>query len=163
MTTIDPSVYTAWPGSAGGMGYSQTRQGSRTTNVIIRFQTAVIVFQRFGSERTTAGKSTSGSRISTHHMTRKRRDQSQGLFIWLRYCDGYRIDVYSPTLQDFCKEAVIWKHLTHPNIVPFLGAAMVTEGGRQTWEIVSEPMENGRIEDFLKLNQGVNKLELVGS
>lgn len=58
---------------------------------------------------------------------------------------------------------VIWRHLDHPNIVPFIGADMVTERGREKYHIVSELMGKGTIEQFLELNQGVNKLELVSS
>lgn len=40
---------------------------------------------------------------------------------------------------------------------------MVTERGREKYHIVSELMGKGTIEQFLELNQGVNKLELVSS
>lgn len=58
---------------------------------------------------------------------------------------------------------VIWKHLDHPNILPFIGAMMVTEPGEEKYEIISELMENGEIGTFIKKNQEANRLELVGS
>ena len=65
-------------------------------------------------------------------------------------------------MQAFCKEVVIWKNLSHPNVLPFIGAAMVTEPGQEKCEIISELMENGDITTFLRQNDGVNRLELVG-
>ena len=57
---------------------------------------------------------------------------------------------------------IIWKNLDHPNILPFLGATMVTEPGHEKYEIVSEFMENGDLGTFTKQNRGVNRLKLVG-
>lgn len=58
---------------------------------------------------------------------------------------------------------VIWKYLDHPNILPFIGAMMVTEPGKEKYEIISELMEDGEIGKFIKRNPGANRLELVGS
>ena len=57
---------------------------------------------------------------------------------------------------------VIWGNLNHPNILPFIGASMVIEPGREKCEVVSELMENGDINTFIWNNEGVNRLELVG-
>jgi altronate dehydratase len=57
---------------------------------------------------------------------------------------------------------VIWKHLSHPNVLPFVGAAMVIGVGPEKYEIVSELMKNGNINAFIKRNGDVNRLELVG-
>ena len=70
--------------------------------------------------------------------------------------------MYGPIVQQFCKEVVIWKHLSHPNILPFIGAALETEPNGEKYQIVSEFMENGNILTFMKRNPGVNRLELVG-
>lgn len=50
----------------------------------------------------------------------------------------------------------------HPGILPFIGATMVTDQGLEKYEIISEFMENGDINTFVKENEGVNRLELVG-
>ena len=71
-------------------------------------------------------------------------------------------DVDHPIVQQFCKEVVIWKNLSHPNILPFIGAALATEPNSEKYEIVSEFMENGNIINFMERNQDVNRLELVG-
>ena len=65
-------------------------------------------------------------------------------------------------LQAFCKEVVIWKHLDHPNVLPFIGAMMVTEPGRERYEVLSEFMGNGDIRTFTRQNPDVNRLKLVG-
>ena len=57
---------------------------------------------------------------------------------------------------------VVWKNLSHPNVLPFVGATMVTEKGRERYEIVSELMENGDINAFIRQNEHANRLQLVG-
>ena len=57
---------------------------------------------------------------------------------------------------------VIWKNLSHPNILPFIGATLVTEQRCEKFEIVSEFMENGDIKTFIEQNADANRLELVG-
>ena len=65
--------------------------------------------------------------------------------------------VQTSILQRFCREAVAWKHLRHPNILPLLG---VTQAGRQ-FAMVSEWMDNGKISDFVQENPNANRTELV--
>jgi hypothetical protein len=60
---------------------------------------------------------------------------------------------------------VIWKHLSHPNVLLFIGAAMVISSGEEVpgkYEIVSEFMENQTIVAFIKRNKDADRLELVG-
>jgi len=42
----------------------------------------------------------------------------------------------------FLSEVVVGKNLNHPNVLPFVGAVMVTGPGREKYEIVSEFMKN---------------------
>jgi len=65
-----------------------------------------------------------------------------------------RID--SP-VQRFCREVVTWKALCHPNVLPLLGVTMT----RNKFVMVSEWMENGNINVFMKTHPDVNRLELV--
>ena len=65
--------------------------------------------------------------------------------------------VQTSKFQRFCREAVAWKHLQHPNILPLLG---VTQAERQ-FAMVSEWMENGQISDFIQENSDANRTELV--
>jgi serine/threonine protein kinase len=60
-------------------------------------------------------------------------------------------------LQRFCREAVAWKHLRHPNVLPLLG---VTVNGRQ-FAMVSRWMGHGNINKFVEKDKHVNRVELV--
>lgn len=60
-------------------------------------------------------------------------------------------------LQALFKEAVAWKRLSHPNIVPFIG---VTENPLQ---IISGWMSNGTLMEFTERDPGVNRIGLVSS
>ena len=55
----------------------------------------------------------------------------------------------------FCQEAVIWKHLKHPNILPLLG---VTISPRQ---LISDWMPGGNLSNYIKGNPAVDPLGLV--
>jgi len=60
-------------------------------------------------------------------------------------------------IQKFCKEVVTWKALRHPNVLPLLGVTMT----EHRFVMVSEWMESGNINVFLKAHPDVNRLELV--
>ena len=60
--------------------------------------------------------------------------------------------------QRFCKEAVIWRHLRHPNILPLIGVAV----GHERCLMVSNWMENGTINKFIEKNRDANRMNLVG-
>ena len=59
--------------------------------------------------------------------------------------------------QMFCKEVVLWKRISHPNIVPFLG---VSEGPAPLC-MVSEWMSNGNVRDYVGKNPETSRLQLV--
>jgi len=61
------------------------------------------------------------------------------------------------TLQRFCREGVAWKHLRHPNILPLIGVTV----SNQRFAMVSAWMENGNINEFVKRDRHVNRVELV--
>ncbi|KAJ7057695.1 kinase-like domain-containing protein [Mycena amicta] len=64
-------------------------------------------------------------------------------------------------LKEFYREALIWRQLSHPNLLPFLGAYYL-EGSRSRLCLVSPWMEKGNIVRYLKNNPvGVNRLSLV--
>jgi len=58
--------------------------------------------------------------------------------------------------QRFCREAVGWKALCHPNVLPLLGVMMT---GNQ-FAMISEWTVKGSINEFVKDNN-VDRLELV--
>ena len=51
----------------------------------------------------------------------------------------------------------MWKHLTHPNIVPFLG---ITPNPLQ---IISEWMPGGDLTEYIRKNPDAGRLRLVGA
>ncbi|KAF9780907.1 kinase-like domain-containing protein, partial [Thelephora terrestris] len=59
--------------------------------------------------------------------------------------------------QDFCKEAVIWRHLHHPNIVPLIG--VIISPGQCL--LVSDWVDNGTINQFIKMNPDANRIDLL--
>ena len=56
----------------------------------------------------------------------------------------------------FCQEAVMWKHLTHPNILPLLGITICP------FQLISDWMPGGDLPEYIKKNPNVYRLELVG-
>ena len=59
-------------------------------------------------------------------------------------------------LKAFIREAMIWRDLNHPNIVPFMGVHGF-EGDRKQMCLVSPWMENGNLLQFLKGNPEVDR------
>jgi len=59
--------------------------------------------------------------------------------------------------QRFCREGVAWKHLQHPNILPLLGVSL----NKHRFALVSEWMEHGNINEFIKSDRHANRSELV--
>ena len=50
-----------------------------------------------------------------------------------------------------------WKSLRHENVLPLVGVTM----SENRFEMVSEWMPNGSINEFVKVHKGVNRFELV--
>ncbi|KAJ7698157.1 kinase-like domain-containing protein [Mycena metata] len=62
----------------------------------------------------------------------------------------------------FRKEAIIWRQLAHPNLLPFIGIFYQDIGTRRRLCLVSPWMENGNIYNYLGSNPvGINRLTLV--
>ena len=57
--------------------------------------------------------------------------------------------------QTFSKEAIMWKRLRHPNIVPFIGVTTYP------LQIISEWMPNGTLTEFVERNPDMNRIGLV--
>ena len=61
-------------------------------------------------------------------------------------------------MQMFCKEVMTWKSLRHQNVLPLLGVTMC----KNQFVMASEWMENGNVNEFIKVHRDVNRFELVG-
>ncbi|KAF9647772.1 kinase-like protein [Thelephora ganbajun] len=59
----------------------------------------------------------------------------------------------------FCREAVAWRHLRHPNILPLLGATLDLQASRPA--LVSKWMNNGNINSFVRNRGDVNRAQLL--
>ena len=70
-------------------------------------------------------------------------------------CCSLKTALWAP--QPFFKEAVIWKRLSHPNIVPFLGVT------KDPIQFVSEWMPNGTLTQYVNKNPSSNRITLVSS
>ena len=58
--------------------------------------------------------------------------------------------------QSFCQEAIMWKYLTHPNIVPLLGVSTTP------FQLISNWMSCGDLPGYIKKNPDADRLKLVG-
>ncbi|EGN99518.1 hypothetical protein SERLA73DRAFT_26193, partial [Serpula lacrymans var. lacrymans S7.3] len=70
----------------------------------------------------------------------------KGRSVGLKVLRVYGSDNLSKVKKAFCREAVLWKTLSHPNIVPFLGASTKLF----PLCMVCPWMENGNIVTYLK-------------
>ncbi|KAF9789248.1 kinase-like domain-containing protein, partial [Thelephora terrestris] len=64
---------------------------------------------------------------------------------------------FDQCLKEFCREAVAWRHLRHPNILPLLGVDLKPH----RLSMVSEWMDQGNINQYVKRPRGVNRLQLL--
>ena len=59
--------------------------------------------------------------------------------------------------QTFCREAVTWKALRHPNVLSLLGATMT----ENRFVMVSDWMVGGSINEYVKAHVDADRLNLV--
>ncbi|PCH37016.1 kinase-like protein [Wolfiporia cocos MD-104 SS10] len=60
-------------------------------------------------------------------------------------------------MQDLCREVIVWKYLSHPNIVPFLGVMTA----KTKLYMVSKWMVNGNITHYLSDHKQVDRKKLI--
>ena len=58
--------------------------------------------------------------------------------------------------QMFCQEAVMWKNLTHPNIVPLLGITTTP------FQFISDWIPGGDLPGYIEKNPDADRVQLVG-
>ena len=56
-----------------------------------------------------------------------------------------------PWVEGFCKESVLWIHISHPNVLELLAVNVDPETGALS--IISELMENGNIMQYIHTNE----------
>ncbi|KAF9642913.1 kinase-like protein [Thelephora ganbajun] len=57
--------------------------------------------------------------------------------------------------KTFCQEAVMWKRLTHPNIVPLLGITITP------FQLISDWMSGGDLSEYIKNNSDADRIGLL--
>ena len=62
---------------------------------------------------------------------------------------------HQQNLQKFCQEAVVWKRLTHPNVLPLLGVTI------NPFQLISSWMPGGDLPEYIKLNPDADRRRLV--
>ena len=63
------------------------------------------------------------------------------------------------TLQNFYEEAVVWKRLAHPNVVPLLGAAVVPCPP----QLISDWVLGRNLTEYVKNYPEADRIGLVGT
>ncbi|KAK0193254.1 kinase-like domain-containing protein [Armillaria mellea] len=66
------------------------------------------------------------------------------------------IEERARVIKNFCREALVWRNLKHPNVLPFLGVS--TKLFVPSFCLISPWMENGNIMNFLAANPGHDRL-----
>ena len=61
----------------------------------------------------------------------------------------------SRILQTFRQVAVVWKHLTHPNIVPFLGVTIDPP------QLIADWMPGGNLTEYIASHPDTDRISLV--
>ena len=62
-------------------------------------------------------------------------------------------------LQEFCEEALVWKQLDHPNVLPFIGVNEILFS--PSYCFISPWMKNGNIMTYLENHPEQNRLPWV--
>ncbi|KAF9642959.1 kinase-like protein [Thelephora ganbajun] len=85
------------------------------------------------------------------------KGEYQGCSVAAKVLKLYSTSDFDKITRRLCKEAMAWKTLSHPNVLPLLG---VTIDNNQ-FVMVSEWMANGNINEFIKARNDVNRFELL--
>jgi len=86
------------------------------------------------------------------------KGEFRGESVALKSLRVYGPDNIRKVLKSFCKEAVVWRRLAHPNIASFLGAVNCDT---LPLCMVSPWMKNGNMTTFVKVYPCSNRLVLV--
>ena len=97
-------------------------------------------------------------RIYLHPHEHKRQEVLKVCCTRISFCGSISDNTHSTT-QAFCKEALVWKYLNHPNILPLLGVN--TELFSPGFCLVSSWMVNADIITYLHKNPEHNRLKAV--
>ncbi|KAF9789477.1 kinase-like domain-containing protein [Thelephora terrestris] len=80
-----------------------------------------------------------------------------GKMVCVKVLRLYSQDIGGVTMKAFHREAIVWKRLRHPNVVPFLGVPTKTP----PFEIICDWMENGRITEYVEKHPEADRTGLL--
>jgi hypothetical protein len=55
--------------------------------------------------------------------------------------------------QDFCKEGLLWRQLSHPNVLPFIGVDGNIDGDSPSFSMISPWMKRGTVMTYVRSSQ----------
>ena len=98
-----------------------------------------------------------GRTVAIKHLRTKTEDEFDKIFEVSSPDRAHRNR--SVSTQRLCREVLIWKRLSHPNILPLLGVSV--SKNPQYFRIISEWMPNGNVIEYIRSNPEANRLRLV--
>jgi len=101
-----------------------------------------------------------GRSVAIKHLRIGTKDEFDSIFKVGNYNQLMRRSCL-PSTKQLCREVLIWKRLSHPNILPLLGVSWSKDP--QYFRIISEWMPNGNVTGYIKSNPQTNRLCLVSS
>ncbi|KAF9789484.1 kinase-like domain-containing protein [Thelephora terrestris] len=85
------------------------------------------------------------------------KGEHSGRHVAVKVLRTYSTSDLQKIIGKFCKEVVTWRSLNHPNILPLVGVTM----SETQFAIVSDWMENGNINEYVKENPDAERLPLL--
>ncbi|KAF9448603.1 kinase-like protein [Macrolepiota fuliginosa MF-IS2] len=89
-----------------------------------------------------------------------RRGRFQNKPVCLKVIKLYERSHIGRALKGFTREAIVWKQLNHPNLLPFYGIYQLDDRNGRVC-LVSPWMENGNISEYLKVNPDIARRPLI--
>ena len=99
-----------------------------------------------------------GRSVAIKHLRIGRKDEFDNIFKVGNYIQLMHRSC-SPSTKQLCREVLIWKRLSHPNVLPLLGVSWSKDP--QYFRIISEWMPNGSVMEHIRSNPQTNRLRLA--
>ncbi|KAJ7583592.1 kinase-like domain-containing protein [Mycena floridula] len=77
----------------------------------------------------------------------------------LRIFTTQTAEIRERLLKKCCREAILWRQLDHPNVLPFLGVSL--EVFAPSFCLVSPWMSNGNLREYVQLHPDFNRLNAI--
>lgn len=97
-----------------------------------------------------------GSKVCIKRVRVYTRDGPEKAIKVRRRCRRFSYSPPLTKLKAFCQEAVMWKRLADPNILPLLGVTLTP------LQLISDWMPGGDLPEYIKKHPDADRLDLVG-